>query len=213
MKKIFCLMLCLSLMAGCSSNIESSSNTSSVSDTSSVSKTSVETQTEYVDTFASASLTRTVLEDADLDKAYDNLVEISNDNATLAQSKEEGYVAPESKYAQVMSVNIDGSVAMSTIHAWKVDKENKTITVVMTDGQTISNLTEVGDRGSIFVHGDAYYNLHVKVSDVVKLEYSDEAYENGEFNVSYSGKDNKLAEYTVTFDIMNIESSQLYIFD
>ena len=201
MKKIVCLMLCLFMLAGCSTSNEPAADDAN------------NAATGYVDTFASASKTRTVLEGSELDAAYDNLVAISNDNATLAESQAEGYVAPESKYAQAMSVNPDGSIAMSTIHAWEVDKDAKTVTIVMTDGQTISNLNEVGDRGSIFVHGDAYYNLHVKVSEVVKLEYSDEAYENGEFNVSYSGKDSQAAEYTVTCEILNIESSQLYIFD
>ena len=102
---------------------------------------------------------------------------------------------------------------MSTIHAWKVDPEAQTVTIVMTEGQTISNLAEVGKRGSILVHGDVYYNMHVEVADVVKLDYSDEAYNNGEFNVDYSGKDNQFAEYTVTLNILTIESTPLYIFD
>lgn len=205
MKKLVCLMLCTALLAGCSRTNSGADNSG---------RNTAGTTTQYVDTHASASLTRTVLEGAELDKAYDSLLAISGDNATRAQAKAEGYVAPaDAKLAQAMSVNPDGSISMSTIHAWKIDKENKTVTVVMTDGQTIQNLNEVGDRGTLFIHGDVYYNLHVKANNVVKLEYSDEAFENGEFNVDYSGRGNKLAEYTVTFDILNIESSPVYVFD
>ena len=211
MKKL--LMLCLSglLLVGCSSASNATTEETTVPTETTTTESSEETI--YADTFTSASLTRTVLSGNALDEAYTALVSLSNDLATLADSQVEGYSAPESKLAQVMSVNSDGSIAMSTIHAWKVDAEAQTVTVVMTDGQTISNLVEVGKRGSILVHGDLYYNMHVEVADVVKLDYSDEAYNNGEFNVDYSGKDNQLAEYTVTFNILTIESTPLYIFD
>ena len=79
--------------------------------------------------------------------------------ATKADSEAEGYTAAETTtIAQVMSVSSDGYPSMSTIHAWKVDGE--TITVVMTDGRTISNLINTGDRGTI-LNGSAYYLLHV----------------------------------------------------
>ena len=209
MKKLLILCLSALVLVGCSSNSSATSEETTAPQTS---ETASE-ETIYADTFTSASLTRTVLSGNALDEAYTALVSLSNDLATLADSQVEGYSAPESKLAQVMSVNPDGSIAMSTIHAWKVDPEAQTVTIVMTEGQTISNLAEVGKRGSILVHGDVYYNMHVEVADVVKLDYSDEAYNNGEFNVDYSGKDNQFAEYTVTLNILTIESTPLYVFD
>lgn len=213
MKKLFALCLSVLLLAGCSNTTDATKEQTSAPTSTAPQTTAASEEVIVADTFTSASLTRTVLSDADLSAAYENLAAISNDLATLAISQEEGYAEPESKLAQVMSVNPDGSIAMSTIHAWKVDPETQTITVVMTDGQTISNLVELGKRGSILVHGDMYYNMHVETADIIKLDYSDEAYENGEFNMSYSGKDNQLCEYTVTFDILMIESTPLYVFD
>ena len=129
--------------------------------------------------------------------------------ATKADSEAEGYTAAETTtIAQVMSVSSDGYPSMSTIHAWKVDGE--TITVVMTDGRTISNLINTGDRG-IILNGSAYYLLHVETESVKTLEYNNDAYNNGEFNVSYSGADHRAAEYTVTFKTNELESTQVYL--
>lgn len=55
--------------------------------------------------------------------------------------------------------------------------------------------------------------MHVETAEVKTLEYSDEAYEAGEFNSAYSGAKAKLNEYTVTFNITDLESTQVYMFD
>ena len=104
---------------------------------------------------------------------------------------------------------------MSTIHAWKVEKDGDeaTIKVVMTDGKTISNLIAKGAKGTILVHGSAYYLMHVENVETVTLEYSDENYEAGLFNSAYSGKDAQLNEYTVTFRINELEKTFVYMFD
>lgn len=60
------------------------------------------------------------------------------------------------------------------------------------------------------VHGDAYYLLHLNVKEVKTLDYSDENYNSGKFNSSYSGASNKLCEYTITFDILSVERVNLY---
>ena len=114
-----------------------------------------------------------------------------------------------------MSTNSDGYVSMSTIHAWKVEKDGDeaTIKVVMTDGKTISNLITKGAKGTILVHGSAYYLMHVENVETVTLEYSDENYEAGLFNSAYSGKDAQLNEYTVTFRINELEKTFVYMFD
>ena len=61
------------------------------------------------------------------------------------------------------------------------------------------------------VHGDACYLLHLNVKEVKTLEYSDENYNSGKFNSSYSGAANKLCAYTITSDILSIERVNLYL--
>lgn len=206
-KSIFAILCCVAL-AGCST----STSVSSKKEASSTTTTSVTT----TDTVTGASTTRTSLSGDDYKEAVKDLESISNDLATKAETEKDGYEEPEdAKLAQVMSVNDDGTVSMSTIHAWKVeeDGDQATITVVMTDGRTISNLVQEGCKGTILIHGSAYYLLHVETANVSTLEYSDEDYEAGKFNSAYSGASNKLNEYTVTFNIIDLESTQVYMFD
>ena len=205
------LLLALSIFAlvGCTSASEK--ETVKATSTPTIEPTS-ETVT---DTVTSASSTRIHLEGDDFTSAIDELVSISNDLATKAETEVEGYEELTSGVAQVMSTNIDGYVSMSTIHAWKVEKDGDeaTIKVVMTDGKTISNLITKGAKGTILVHGSAYYLMHVENIETVTLEYSDENYEAGLFNSAYSGKDAKLNEYTVTFRINELEKTFVYMFD
>lgn len=206
MKKLLSVLMC-TLLVGCASTTTNTTSEKEVTATSEATTT--------VDTKTGASSTRTVLSGDDLDAAVENLEAISNDLATKAETEKDGYEEPESEIAQVLSVNDDGTPAMSTIHAWKVEGEGEdaTITVVMTDGRTISNLIAEGAKGTILIHGDAYYLIHVETKEVTTLEYSEEAYEAGEFNSAYSGASNELNEYTVTFTITDIESTQVYMFD
>lgn len=209
MKKLFAAIAVLAL-AGCSASATSSTTSSNSAETSSV------VEAETTDALTGASSTRTVLSGDDYDAAIENLVSLSNDLATQAETEESGYEAPESEtYAQVLSVNTDGSVAMSTIHAWKVEKtdDGAQITVVMTDGRTISNLIHEADRGTIIIHGDAYYILHIENTNTVILPYSEEDYEAGKFNSAYSGAEEEKNEYTVTFNIYELESTYVYMFD
>lgn len=203
MKKTLLTLLALITLAGCGSSSKASAASASVQTAGS---------TVSADTVSSASLTRTTLTGSDYATAITELESLSNDLATKAESSAEGYTAPESTtIAQVISVSSDGYPSMSTIHAWKVDGDK--ITVVMTDGRTISNLINTGDRGTILIHGSAYYLLHVETENVKTLTYSDESYQNGEFNTDYSGADHQAAEYTVTFKINELESTQVYMFD
>lgn len=208
MKKLIAILACVALFASCSAKENSGDQSSEPNNT----------NRGYVDTYTSASATKTTLEGDDFNTAIDNLAAISSDLATKAETEADGYVAPESEtYAQAMSVNPDGSVGVSTIHAWKVEKTETgaQVTVVMTEGQCIQNLYEVGDRGSIVVKAGEkgpYYIMHIKTADVKALEYSDEAYEAGEFNSAYSGAEAKATEYTVTFDITMLESTYAFVF-
>ena len=201
MKKLFCCLAAVLLLGACSSSNETEC------------EPCPETTTSYVDSYTSASLTKSTLSGDSLANAEEDLVALSNDLATLAESQVEGYVEPESSVAQLMTVNPDGSVGFSTIHAWRYDPENDTVTIVVTHGQNALNINEAGDRGSLLIHGKAYYLLHVETTNTVTLEYSDETYENGEFNMAYSGKDNQFSEYTITLDVMSIESTQVAMFN
>lgn len=213
MKKILSALLCSVLLAGCANTTEeTTSKKESASSATTSEKEETAASATTPDTVTGASTTRTVLSGDDYDAAIKDLEAISSDLATKAESEEKGYEEPENaKLAQVLSVNDDGTPSMSTIHAWKVDG-NK-ITVVMTDGRTISNLIQTGCKGTILIHGDAWYIFHVETEEVQKLAYSDEDYEAGKFNSAYSGASNKLNEYTVTFNITDLESSMVYMFD
>lgn len=205
MKKFICLLM-LSLCCGCSNTNTNQGN---------INKDTVcnDTPTAYVDTYTSASSTRSLLRGDDLTAVQDELTNLSSDLASTAEATKEGYREPEGAVlAQIMSVNPDGSIGISTIHAWKYDKAANTITVELTYGQNALNLNTIGDRGTLFVHGKAYYSLHLNTVSVEELEYTDENFENGLFNASYSGKDAQLSEYSITFDVLSIESSFVYMF-
>lgn len=205
MKKSICLLM-LALCCGCS-------NTNTNPSTGKDDTVCNDTPTEYVDTYTSASSTRTLLSGDDLTAVQDELTGLSSDLASIAEAAEEGYSEPEGAViAQIMSLNPDGSIGISTIHAWKYDKTSNTITVELTYGQNALNLNSIGDRGTLFVHGKAYYSLHLNTVSVEELEYTDENFENGLFNASYSGKDAQLSEYSITFDVLSIESSFVYMF-
>lgn len=205
MRKSICLLM-LALCCGCSNT---NSNQSTVNDDTACN----DTQTAYVDTYTSASSTRSSLSGDDLIAVQEELTNLSSDLASTAEAAKEGYSEPEEAViAQIMSVNPDGSIGMSTIHAWKYDKAANTITVELTYGQNALNLNTIGDRGTLFVHGKAYYSLHLNTVSVEELEYTDENFENGLFNASYSGKDAQLSEYSITFDVLSIESSFVYMF-
>lgn len=205
MKKFICLLM-LSLCCGCSNTNTNQGN---------INKDTVcnDTPTAYVDTYTSASSTRSLLRGDDLTAVQDELTNLSSDLASTAEAAKEGYREPEGAVlAQIMSVNPDGSIGISSIHAWKYDKAANTITVELTYGQNALNLNTIGDRGTLFVHGKAYYSLHLNTVSVEELEYTDENFENGLFNASYSGKDAQLSEYSITFDVLSIESSFVYMF-
>lgn len=210
MKKLFAILASLLLITGCQAQ-----PSEPVVET--VVKEVAVAVDDYADSYTSASPTRILMEGDDLNASVDFLASISNDLATKADTEAEGYTAPESSnLAQVLSVNPDGSISTSTIHAWKVENTEygPKVTVVMTDGQTIQNLVKaVGTRGTIMVHGDKYYIMHVETSDISVLEYTDENFEAGLFNVDYSGAEHQLTEYTVTFDIYMLEGSFVYMFD
>lgn len=192
MKKLSALLLVATLLAGCGSA----------------------TKEAPVDTYTSASTTKINLTDNDLNTAKQELMAASSDLASLADTKKADYKAPEGEtIVQIMSTNPDGSVCFSTIHAWKMNEDN-TIEVELTHGQNALNLIEDNDRGSILAHvNGSYYLVHLKTSKVEELKYNDEAYQNGEFNSSYSGAKDQLSEYHITFDVLSIEKAVAAMFN
>lgn len=171
---------------------------------------------EEVDTYTSASATKTLLSGDALAEAAALLSENDSDLATLAQTKEEGYVAPTAAMAQIMSVNPDGSVGLSTISEWRYDVAEEgadQVTVELTYGQNALNLSEEGARGTLLVRLDGVsYLVHLDVVSSDEQVYTDEAYEAGEFDAHYSGAANQLSSYTIVSDVLSIETTTMLMF-
>lgn len=171
---------------------------------------------ESVDAYTSASTTKAVLSGDDLTAAAALLVSKSADLATLAESEADGYAAPESAFAQIMSVNPDGSVGLSTISQWKyVQGEDglDQVIIQLTYGQNAVNLATVGNSGSLLVAIDGtYYIVHLTTAEVVEMPYSDEDFNAGKFNAYYSGAEAQLTQYDITLDVGAIETTSMIMF-
>lgn len=166
-----------------------------------------------VDAYTSASSTKITLKDAAFDAAARALKAGSSDLASAAEAKVAGYSAPKGLIGNVMSVNPDGSVGISTISEWVYTEADGTdsVKIQLTEGQNALNLAEAGRRGTLFipdatVDGKAVrYLVHLKVVKVDILKYSDEAYAAGRFNSHYSGQAAGKSQYTLTCDVLAIE--------
>ena len=171
---------------------------------------------EEVDVYTSASATKTMLEGEALTAAGVLLAQNDSDLATLAQTKVEGYTAPNVALGQIMSVNPDGSIGLSTISEWQyVQNEagQDQVIVELTYGQNALNLSEDGARGSLLVRLDGVsYLVHLDVVESDEQVYTDEAYQAGEFDSHYSGAPNKLSSYTITSDVLSIETTNMLMF-
>lgn len=177
---------------------------------------SVQALAEEVDAYTSASTTKTLLSGEELDAAAALLAASGSDLATLAQTKVEGYTSPSGVNAQIMSVNPDGSIGMSTISEWKyvqnADGKDQVI-VELTYGQNALNLSEEGARGTLLVLLDgASYLVHLDVLDSDEQVYTEEAYNAGEFDAHYSGAADELSSYTITCEVLSIEMSHMLLF-
>ena len=74
---------------------------------------------ETVDTYASASLTKSFVEGEELVTLADTLSKSGADIATKAQTQAEGYERMYGKHVNIYSVNPDGSIGISTIGYWR----------------------------------------------------------------------------------------------
>ena len=167
---------------------------------------------EAADAYTTASATKAVLSGDELTAAEAVLQAKSSLLSTSAEAKAEGYAAKEGTgLAQILSVNADGSVGLSTISEWKYEAGK--VSMKLTQGQNALNLAEAGKTGTLLVGADgAWYLLHLVVTDVEVLEYSDAAFEAGEFDQFYSGAAAKLNEYHINCDVPTIECSHALMF-
>jgi len=169
----------------------------------------------YIDAYTSASeVTSKAPMSGEAFEAVAKVLEAgSSDLANAATAKAAGYMAPKSFIVNIMSVNPDGSVGISTISQWAyaIKDGPDNVTLQLTHGQNALNLSEVGKRGTLFIPGVLVdgkswkYFLHLKVVRVDVLKYSDEAFETGKFNSYYSGKAAQKNQYTITCEVLSIE--------
>ena len=165
---------------------------------------------ETIDAYTSASTTKTILSGDDLAAAEKVLAAKSSLLSSVDEAKADGYVAKEgTSTAQIMSINPDGSVGLSTISEWKY--ENGKLFVRLTQGQNALNLAQDGATGTLLVKGEGpWYILHLKTVAFTVLEYSAETA--GQFDQFYSGAANALNEYDIEFDVSVIEQSFALMF-
>lgn len=169
-----------------------------------------------VDAYTSASTTKTLVTGEELTALEETLTTKCDDLATVAETKAEGYSAPEGIVtAQIASINPDGSVSISTISEWKyINNAEGMDQVVMelTQAQCTENLSVDNARGSLFVVFDgATYILHLDVADVDEQVFDQAAYEAGEFNKHYIGNTEGLSSFTVTCNVLSIEKTYALI--
>ncbi len=165
---------------------------------------------ETADAYTTASATKTVLTGDALTAAEEVLMAKSSLLSSADEAKAEGYQAKEgTAIAQILSVNPDGSVGLSTISEWKY--EGGKVFVRLTEGQNALNLAQEGAAGTLLVKGEGpWYILHLKAVAVTVLEYSAETA--GQFDQYYSGAANALNEYDIEFDVGAIEQTSMLMF-
>ena len=165
---------------------------------------------ESIDAYTTASNTKTVLSGDALAAAEAVLVAQSSLLSSVDEARAEGYVEKEgTTTAQIMSINPDGSVGLSTISEWKYEAGKAYVR--LTAGQNALNLAQIGATGTLLVKGQGpTYLLHLKTIEVVVLEYSEETA--GQFDQHYSGAANALNEYDITFEVSTIEQSFALMF-
>ena len=126
------------------------------------------------------------------------------------EAKAEGYQAKTGTgIAQIMSINPDGSVGLSSISEWKY--ESGKVFVRLTQGQNVLNLAKEGATGTLLVKdASGWYILYSKAMAVTVLEYSQETA--GQFDQYYSGAAYALNKYDIKFDVGAIEQTAMLMF-
>ena len=190
---------------------------------------------ELVDTYTSASLTKSYVEGDEAAKLAELLTVSGADIATTKQANEPGYEKMYGMHVNVITVNPDGCPGMSTIGYWRYvnNREGGADVVIsagdwqytrpgtgadqvvfqLTDGQNARNLLADNARGTIMVKVDkTWYLLHLDITEVFAQEFSQEAFDAGEFATGYSGADRQATSYYFVADVLSVEKTNSLIF-
>ena len=185
---------------------------------------------EEVDTYTSASLTKSYVEGDEAAALAETLTASGADIATTKQASEPDYVKMYGMHVNVITVNPDGCPGMSTIGYWRYvnNREGGADVVIsaadwsytrpgtgadqvvfqLTDGQNARNLLADNARGTIMVKVDkTWYLLHLDITEVFAQEFTQEAYDAGEFATGYSGADRQATSYYFVTNVLSIEKS------
>lgn len=191
---------------------------------------------ELPDTYTSASLTKSFVEGEELQELAKTLAVSGADIATKAQTQAEGYEKMYGEHVQIMSVNPDGCIGLSTIGYWRYadNREGGTVFQVqagdwsftnrgngcdqviiqLTEGQNALNLFQagVGSRTTLLVKLDrTVYLLHLNITEMHEQKFDQAAYDAGEFASGYSGADRQASSFYFVFDVLSIEKSNSII--
>ncbi len=187
---------------------------------------------EVADTYTGASLTKSYVT-GDEAAALAKVLETSGaDIATTAQAAAPDYVKEYGLHVQIITVNPDGCPGLSTIGYWRyannrADGRDAVITAgdwtftkrgegadqvvfQLTDGQNAQNLFNagIGGRSTLLVKVEnATYLLHLNTTEIFAQEFTQEAYDAGEFATGYSGADRQATSFYFVCDVLSIEKS------
>lgn len=191
---------------------------------------------ELVDAYSSASLTKSYVEGEELTQLASKLSAWGADIATRAQREAPGYKRMYDKNAQIMTVNPDGSVGLSTIANWRYANNsggqepfkviagpwafssrgegNDQVIIQLTYGQNAININRDDARATLLVKdGENAYLLHLKLTDRHEQVFDQAAYEAGEFAATYVGSGTSASSFYFIFNVMSIEKSSTLLFD
>ena len=188
-----------------------------------------------VDAYTSASLTKSYVEGEELAALAAVLTTAGADIATTKQAAAPDYVKMYGAHVQVVTVNPDGCPGMSTIGYWRYVNNHEggadvtisagdwqytrrgtgadQVVFQLTDGQNARNLLADDARGTIMVKVEnTWYLLHLDITEVFAQEFSQEAYDAGEFATGYSGADRQATSYYFVADVLSVEKTNSLIF-
>ena len=190
---------------------------------------------ELVDTYTSASLTKSYVEGDEAATLAELLTASGADIATTKQANEPGYEKMYGMHVNVITVNPDGCPGMSTIGYWRYvnNREGGADVVIsasdwtytrpgtgadqvvfqLTDGQNARNFAQDGARGTLMVKVDkTVYLVHMDVTEVFAQEFTQESFDAGEFAYGYSGADRQATSYYFVCDVLSVEKSNSLMF-
>ena len=190
---------------------------------------------ELVDTYTSASLTKSYVEGDEAATLAELLTASGADIATTKQANEPGYEKMYGMHVNVITVNPDGCPGMSTIGYWRYvnNREGGADVVIsasdwsytrpgtgadqvvfqLTDGQNARNLLADDARCTIqLTSNGANYLIHLDIAEVFAQEFTQEAYDAGEFATGYSGADRQATSYYYVCDVLSVEKSNSILF-